>query len=72
MTTAPNQKDLIHLNDMDEQDWRGILAAIIIIGGFLIFTLSVICGHPEWFAPIGILMYAVTDWYFKSKNKGDE
>lgn len=63
------KEPLIEIKDMDENDWRGIIAIIIVIGGFVMFAVTAWVNHPEWFSPIPILMYAVTDWYFKAKKE---
>ena len=64
------KEDLIHMKDMGEEDWRGIMALIIIIGGFLIIAFAMIIGKYEITAAVTPLMVLVTQWYFKSKEKG--
>ena len=66
----PTKKDLIELKDLEEEDWRGILALTIIIGGFILVVLGIFYDKLDGvIGGIGTLMYAVAQWYFKSKEK---
>lgn len=62
-------KSLQALKGMEERDWRGIIALLIIVGGFIIIPILVILNNVGASAGIMTLMYAVTDWYFKHKKE---
>lgn len=69
MVSKENKKAMMDMKDMDRDDWRGVIAVIVLIGGFVMSVISMMLLHPEWFAPIAVLMYAVTDWYFKAQHE---
>jgi hypothetical protein len=66
----PEKQDLINVKDMSEQDWRGILAVLIIVSSFILLGIGMFMERLEILAGgIWTLMYAVTNWYFKAKEK---
>lgn len=65
-------QSLKSLRGMEERDWRGIIALLIIIGGFILIPVLVALDSVGASAGIMTLMYAVTDWYFKHKKEKEE
>jgi hypothetical protein len=69
LSKKPKKKDLMELKDLDLQDWRGLIALIVIIGGFIVIGLSFLMCHPEWASAPITLMTTVIMYYFHMKEK---
>ena len=65
----PKKKPLFTLKDLRPEDWRGVLALLIIIGGFITMIVAIQHHVEGAIAAVSTLMYAVADWYFKSKER---
>jgi len=63
------KKPLFTLKDLRPEDWRGVLATLIIIGGFATMALAIVHNVEGAIAAVSTLMYAVADWYFKSRER---
>lgn len=56
-----------------EQDWRGLIAVIILLGSFILLAAALLMNRLELLASgIWTIMYAVTNWYFRSKENGSK
>ena len=71
MSKEIEKEPLVKLKDMNESDWRGLIALIVIFGGFVIITLSLLLARYEIVAAVTPLMALVTQWYFKAKESKD-
>lgn len=70
MTFKPlEKKELVSFKEMKEEDWRGVVALLVLVGGFIIIGICVYFGRTEVVAGIVPLMTLVAKWYFDSKEK---
>jgi hypothetical protein len=66
----PEKEAMINVKDMSESDWRGVLALTIIVGSFILICIGLLIDRLEILTGgVWTLMYAVTNWYFKAKEK---
>jgi len=69
MSTKIKKEPLVSVKDLEEDDWRGIIALIVLIGGFIIVALCILVNRYEIVAAITPLMALTVQWYFKAKEK---
>lgn len=53
---------------LEEKDWRGILAFLIIGGGLCLIALAMVLERQEYIASVAMLMALVAEWYFKTHD----
>jgi enolase len=63
------KEPLTSIKDLKEDDWRGIIALIVLIGGFFIIALSILLSRYELVAAVTPLMALTAQWYFKAKEQ---
>lgn len=57
----------LKLETLRDQDWRGIIALVVLIGGFIVLGVSIIL-EKELEGVVGVIMALVVQWYFKAKE----
>lgn len=73
-TPEKTKKQAAPLNfaDMNTDDWRGILAVIIMIGGFALIFVAMFMDKTELIAAFIGLIMVVGGWYFDSKKSNTQ
>ena len=69
MSAKIKKEPLVSVKDLEEDDWRGIIALIVLIGGFVMIALSILTAQFELVAAVTPLMALTVQWYFKAKEK---
>lgn len=59
----------INLETFAEKDWRGLLALVILGGGFVLLTIAMALDKPWVAAGLLPIMALVAQWYFKAKEE---
>ena len=58
----------IKIENVTEEDWRGLLALLIIGGGFAILAVAMVLDKPWVASGLLPIMALVAQWYFKAKE----
>jgi hypothetical protein len=58
----------INIEKFTEKDWRGILALLILGGGFVLLVVAMVLDKPWVASGLLPIMALVAQWYFKSKE----
>jgi hypothetical protein len=57
----------------NEQDWRGLIALLIIIGSFVLIGLAMVTNKLEYLGGgLWTLLYAVANWYYTAKSEKEK
>lgn len=67
--TTKKKEPMVDIKDLQEKDWRGILALIIIVGGFVLVAFAMMLDRQGYLGSVLIMMVLIAEWYFKSKQK---
>jgi len=62
----------INIENFTDRDWRGILALLILGGGFALLVIAMLLDKPWAASGILPIMALVAQWYFKAKEDAAE
>ena len=54
---------------LTERDWRGILALVVIVGGFVLLAIAMFLDRPWVASGLLPIIALVTQWYFKQRDE---